>query len=192
MARRSEFRPDKTGSGLLSKLYLTRLQRLNLLKWLLYALVLLVLSVLQDVIFCKMDIWGATVDLVPCGILTACVLFGTETGSVFTVIAAFLYLFSGSSPGYHVPALLTFLGVIAAALRQNYLQKGFGSVLLCAGSALLLYELLVFAWAFAFGLIPVSRLFPVFFTGVLTLVVIPILYPIYTGIQKIGGESWKE
>ena len=82
--------------------------------------------------------------------------------------------------------------IIAAALRQNYLQKSFGSVLLCAGSALLLYELAVFAWAFLFGLIPVSRLFPVFFTGVLTLVIIPILYPIYTGIQKIGGESWKE
>lgn len=192
MARKSEFRPDKFGAGFFSKLHLTRLQRLNLLKWVLFSLVLLVLSVLQDVIFCKMDILGATVDLVPCGILTACILFGTETGSVYAVIASFLYLFSGSSPGYHVPALLTFLGVLAAALRQNYLQKSFGSVLLCAGSALLIYELLVFAWAFVFGLIPLGRLFPVIFTGVLTLVVIPILYPIYTGIQKIGGESWKE
>ena len=192
MARRSEFRPDKSGTSLLSKLYLTRLQRKKLLKWTLFALVLLVLSVLQDVIFCRMDILGATVDLVPCGILVACVLFGTETGSVYTVVASFLYLFSGSSPGYHVPALLTFLGVIGAALRQNYLQNSFGSILLCSGSALLLYELGVFAWAYVFGLIPASRLFAVFFTGVLTLVIIPILYPIYTGIQKIGGESWKE
>ncbi len=192
MARKSEFRPDKVGSGFFSKLYLTRLQRLKLLKWTLFGLALLVLSVLQDVIFCKTQIFGARLDLVPCGILTACVLFGTETGSVFALVAGFLYLFTGSAPGYHVPALLTLFGVLAAALRQNYLQISFGSLLLCASGAMLLYELAVFAWSFLFGLTGLSRLLPIFFTGVLTLPVIPILYPIYTGIQKIGGESWNK
>ncbi len=192
MARRSEFRPDKVGLGLLNKLYLTRLQRQKLLRWALVTLVLVALCVVQDVIICRMDLFGARLDLVPCGILTACVLLGTETGSLFTLIAGFIYLFSGSSPGYHVPALLTFFGVLAAAVRQNYLQKSFGSLLLCAGSAMLLYELAVFAWAFLFGLTRLSRLLPIFLTGVLTLPVIPILYPIYTGIQKIGGEAWKD
>ena len=178
MARKSEFRPDKTGASLLSKLYLTRLQRLKLLKWALYTLVLLVFSVLQDVIFSKTNLFGATVDLVPCGILTACVLFGTETGSVFTVIAGFLYLFSGSAPGYHVPAVLTLFGVTAAALRQNYLQKSFGSTLICSAGALMLYELAVFIWSFLFGLTRLERLLPIVLTGILTLPVIAVLYPI--------------
>ena len=44
MARKKyEFQPDKQGAGFFSKLYLTRKQRLSLLRWCLYALVLLVL-----------------------------------------------------------------------------------------------------------------------------------------------------
>ena len=51
MARKKfEFRQDKTGPDLLSKLYLTQKQRLSLVKWSLFALVILVLSLLQDVI----------------------------------------------------------------------------------------------------------------------------------------------
>ena len=43
MARKKyEFQPDKQGAGFFSKLYLTRKQRLSLLRWCLYALVLLV------------------------------------------------------------------------------------------------------------------------------------------------------
>ena len=44
MAKKNEFKPDKPQSGVLSKLYLTRKQRQSILKWLLYSLVLLVLS----------------------------------------------------------------------------------------------------------------------------------------------------
>ena len=48
MAREKyEFKPDNVGTGLLSKLYLTKKQRQALLKWLLYALVLLVLQDVQ-------------------------------------------------------------------------------------------------------------------------------------------------
>ena len=57
MARKKyEFKPDKISLSLLNKLYLTKLQRISLLKWFLQALVLLVLSLLQDVIFCRMEI----------------------------------------------------------------------------------------------------------------------------------------
>ena len=71
MAKKYEFQPDKPYSSWLSKLQLTPQQRRQLLKWFLYALVLLVLSVLQDVVLCRLRFFGGTSDLVPCGILVA-------------------------------------------------------------------------------------------------------------------------
>ncbi len=58
MARKNEFKPDKPYSGFWEKLLLTRLQRKVLLKWCLYALLLVALSVLQDVLLCRVRIFG--------------------------------------------------------------------------------------------------------------------------------------
>ena len=97
--RKYEFRPDKTGTSLLSKLYLTPKQRLSILRWVLYALLLVVLSVVQDVILSKAHLFGATTDLVPCAIILICVELGAETVALFALIAALLYQFSGPAPG---------------------------------------------------------------------------------------------
>ena len=187
-----EFRPDKTGSGLLSRLYLTRIQRLSLLKWTLYSLVLLILSVLQDVLLCRLDLWGATTDLVPCAIFTICVLEGAENGSLFCLISALIYLYSGSSPGFHVLVLLPFLGVGASIFRQSLLRKSFGATLLCAGTVTMLYELAIFAMALFLEQTHPGRFAVALITGGVTLAVTPLLYPILVSIGKIGGETWKE
>ena len=193
MAKKNyEFRPDKSGSGILSQLYMTRLQRLSALKWLLYSLVVLVLSVLQDVLLCRLDLWGATTDLVPYAILMVCVLEGAENGSLFCLITALVYLFSGSSPGYHILVLLPVLGVGASIFRQSLLRKSFGATVLCSGVALLLYELAIYGMALFLNLTHTGR-FPVsLITTGLTLAAMPILYPILVSIGKIGGETWKE
>ena len=80
MAKKYEFKPDKPRSGFLNKLFLTQKQRRSLLKWSLYAAVLIVVSLLQDVVLCRMDIHGATTELVPCAIFLVCIMEGVETG----------------------------------------------------------------------------------------------------------------
>ncbi len=187
-----EFRPDKTGSGLLSRLYLTQLQRLSALKWLLYGLVVLVLSVLQDVLLCDLYVWGATTDLVPCAVLMVCVLEGAEHGSLFCLISALVYLFSGSSPGYHILVLLPVLGVGASIFRQSLLRKSFGATILCAGAALFIYELAIYAMALFLNLTHTGRFSVALITAGLSLAAMPLLYPILVSIGKIGGETWKE
>jgi hypothetical protein len=58
--------------------------------------------------------------------------------------------------------------------------------------ALLVYELCTFFIGLFLGLTLWSR-FPVFLTATaLTLVLMPVLYPILLSIGKIGGETWKE
>jgi len=192
MERKHEFKPDKPRTGWLSKLYLTQKQRSSILKWSLYALVILLLSVVQDVVMCRLRIFGATTELVPCGILLVSVLVGTERGCVFALLASCGYLFSGSSPGVYSMVILTVLSIGAAAFRQGYLKKGFAANLLCVVVALLLYEMVVFAIGLFLGLTIVSRLPGFLVTTGLTALAAPVLYAILQAIEAIGGESWKE
>ncbi len=193
MARRKyEFRPDKTHGNLLSKFYLTKRQRLSLLKWSLFSLVLLALSVVQDVILCRFTLFGAATDLVPCAILMICVIQGVDTGSVFALVAATMYQFSGTAPGYYIIVLIPVLGICAALFRQGYLRRGFSAQVLCAGAATLLYEVALFVYCVATGATAIFRLPSFLITAGLSLVINTALYPLYCVIGKIGGEPWKE
>lgn len=190
--RKYEFRPDKPKSSFLDKLYLTRKQRKSLLKWGLYGLVLLLLSLLQDTVMYHFRFMEATTDLMPVAILLICVLEGTESGSVFTLAASALYLFSGSAPGAYVMAFLTVLGLAAAMFRQSFLRKGFSAAMLCTGVVTLVYEVAVFAMGLFMGQTILARL-PVFLiTAGLSFLTAPVMYPIFLSIGKIGGETWKE
>ena len=190
--RKYEFRPDKQQTNLIDKLYLTQKQRQSLLKWTLYAAVLLVLSIVQDTMLSKVHFFRATTDLVPCAILLICVIQGAQSGCLFSLIASMLYAFSGTAPGEYTIALLTLLGVGAALFRQNFLRKGFSAAMLCTAVAFALYELLVFAVGLLMGQTILSRA-PVFLVSTgLTLLTAPLIYPIAVSIGKIGGETWKE
>lgn len=190
--RKYEFRPDKQSSGILNKLYLTQSQRHSLLKWTLYGAVLLVLSLVQDTMLCKLRIFGATTDLVPCAILLICIIQSIDSGSVFVLVASALYVFSGTAPGTYSMAYLTVLGVAAVIFRQAFLRKGFSAAMLCTSVVFAVYELAVFFTGFFMGLAPFDRIISFVITAVITFVTAPILYPIVVAIGKIGGESWKE
>jgi len=192
MARKYEFKPDKRSSGLLSKLSLTRLQKFSLLKWSLYGLCLLVLVLLQDMVLCRFRLLGATTELLPCAIFMICLLQEPETGSVFALVASFMYLFTGSSPGMYVPAVITFLAVGAMFIRQSYLQKGFGSVLLCTAGAMFLYEVCVFLASLFLQLTRGERFVGFMITTGLSLISVPVLYPVFGRISRIGGNAWND
>lgn len=193
MARRKyEFRPDKTQSSLFNKLYLTKQQRLTLLRWVLYALILVTLSVVQDVVLSKVHIFGATTDLVPCAIILICVQLGSERSAVFSLIAALLYKFSGTAPGYYVVALIPILGVMAAAVRKSLFRKSLSSTMLCACTAVMLYEMGIFAFGLLFQSTTLVRVTRFLLTGGLSLLSYPILYPLTTAIEKIGENTWKD
>lgn len=192
MAKKYEFQPDKPRSSWLSKLYLTKLQRQALLKWFLYALLILLLSVVQDVILCRFRLNGATTELVPCAVFLVCIIEGTERGSIFALIASLFYLFSGTAAGPQVVVLITGLAIGVCAFRQGYLQKSFSSAMLCVVFAMVCYELFIFAIALFLGVTLPERFIGFAITTGLTLAAAPLLYPIFVAIESIGGESWKE
>ena len=192
MAKKYEFKPDKPQMTLADRLYLTKKQRRQLLKWSLYALILLVLSVVQDVLLSRVRLFGATTELVPVGIFLICLLEGLETGSVFALIASSLYQFSGTPGGTYSIVFITALCVLVTLLRQAFLQKGFGSAMLLSAFAMVTYECMVFGIGLFLGLTTASRWGGFLFTAGLSLLVAPAIYPIALSVGKIGGEVWKE
>lgn len=190
--RKNEFKPDKLESSALSKLYLTPRQRKKLLKWGLAGLTLVLLSLLQDVVFSRQRIYGATFDLVPCGILLVCILAEPETAALFSLISATLYYFSGTAPGVYSIALITVFGTFLCIFRRSFLRKGFFSTFLCVGTGIAVYRLAVFGINLFLGATLTAR-FGIFCLGLgLTVACIFPLYPIFLSICSIGGETWKE
>lgn len=190
--RNRDFKPDRPQSGTLSKLYITPLQRRSLLKWLLIAAALLIISLVQDVIMSRVRIFDTTTDLLACAILMVCIMKDPEISCVFALVSSSLYFCSGTAPGSYAIALLTGLGVVASIARQCYLRKGFGSTMLCTAGAIIAYELIIYLGGVFLGTVPAARFGAFFVRGLLSLAAMPIVYPIFLSIEKIGGEAWKE
>ena len=192
LRKKYDFKPDRMGSGILNKLYLTGKQRLTLLKWALFTLFLVLISLLQDVVLCRMSIRGATTDLVSAAILLLCIMLPTDECAIFALIGSIVYYFSGMAAGPYSILFLTGLGIFLNIFRYSYLRKSFGSTLFCAFAALMVYELLVFATGLFLGYTTSARFVAFCITGGLSGAVMPLMYPVFLSIGKIGGESWKE
>lgn len=190
--RKHEFKPDKERSGTLNKLFITKKQRQNIAKWLLLAFSLVLISIIQDVIMSRVTFFGVHTDLTACAILLVCIMMDPEVGSIFVLSASALYYFSGSAPGPYVIVMLTLLGVLIAIIRQSYLRYNFVSIFLCTAVAVMVYEILLFATGLFLGYTTLSRFVDFCITGGLSLAGVPVLYPVFETIGKIGGETWKE
>lgn len=190
--RKYEFKPDRPDGGALKKLYLTPLQRKRLLKWGLISLVLVLLSLLQDVVLSQISVYGATFALVPCGILLCAMFFEPEKTGIFTLVSSTLYYFSGTADGVFSILLLTALGTLLCIFRTGYLQRRFSALLLCAAVGMFAYEMLVFAAGVFFDYTTWDRFGSFALCAGLSVAVMPVLYPIFFAISNIGGETWKE
>ncbi|MBQ8833292.1 MAG: hypothetical protein IJ001_00010 [Oscillospiraceae bacterium] len=192
LPKAAEFKPDAEGSSLLKLLHMTRLQRLSYLKWILYIAVMILMLVIQDVVMSRVTLFGGTTDLAVCVILLITVIEGTEVGSIFVLLASAFYYFSGSSPGPACVMLLTFAGIGACMFRQMYLHRSRGSIVLCAGLALMLYEIGIYGTALFLELTRWNRINVFLVTGLLSWIVMIPLYSLINRIGQIGGNTWKE
>lgn len=192
MKKERSFRPDKVGTTILHKLYISPSQRKTILKWSLYSLMLVLISVIQDVMLSNVRVLGATTELVPCGIFLICILEGAEGGSVFTLLAAWLYLYTGTPAGPYCIVFITMLGIGMSIFRQTYLQRGFGSAVLCVSICMILYEMAVFGIGLFLGETYPYRVLGFLVTALGSVLAVPVLYPVFLRIQAIGGEIWRE
>ena len=191
-ARQPEFRQDTLGTGFLKKLYMTKQQRLRILRWLSYSLSCLAALLIQDNILSRLPIMGACIDLPAAVILLITVIEGTESGSIFVLLASTLYYFTGSAPGPYVVALMTVFGIGATLFRQAYWHRSRGAILLCACCAMMLYEVGTFGGAIFMKLTRWDRIGRFLLSGLYGCALMVPLYPLMHKFGSIGGHTWKE
>mgnify|MGYP003297090741 CR=1 FL=1 len=187
-----EFKPDPKGTNYLKRLYMTRLQRLTILKWATFAMTGIFLLVVQDVIMSEVRFSGATTDLPVAFILLVGLYEGLENGSVFTLAASLFYWFSGSAPTPICVAMLCILVILVGLFRQLYWHRSFASLTLCVSVAIMLYEMILFVIGLISGLTILPRISVFALTGAMTCITMLPMYPLVRLISKIGGESWKD
>lgn len=187
-----EFKPDRERTSFWKQLYMTRLQRMQILKWGSHAALCVLLLTLQDVMMSQIRISGATTDLAVCVIFLIGLYEGTENGSLFALIASIIYLFSGSSPGAQCIALISCTTVGLNLLRQTLWRRSSGSILLCTCAAITIYEMLNFLFGIFVGNTIWERAGVFALVAAFTCAAAFPLYPLVKLISKIGGETWKE
>lgn len=192
MARKHEFKPDRQRSDFLGKLLLTKKQRRSLLRWVLFSLVCLAGLLVQDVALYRMTFRGSCADIVPCLIMMIVIMQGAESGCIFALVASCLYYFSGSALGAYVIPLITAIATFVAMFRQGNLSRGFGAIMVCAAGGMLLYEFSIFGIGLFLDLTIAQRWSAMAITALLSLIAVPVAYPVLLAIGKIGGETWKE
>ncbi len=190
--RKHQFKPDSSGAGILNKLYIPIGRRMQILKWTLYSLLFLVTLVIQDSVTSKYRIFDGVIDLAPAVVILVAMFQGSQSGSVFALITSMIYVFAGTGPGYFAFFLLTLYASVASVFREEFLRRSTGSSLLCSAVALLLYEMSIFGVGLLFGATHTGRVYAFLMTSLLSILVMPVLYPIVENIGKIGGETWKE
>ena len=192
MGRKYRFRPDKGRLKLSNYLMPTPKQRKQVLKWSLYTLILVLFSVVQDVLLSRIRVFGATTELIPCAIFVICILEGPQNGSIFALVSALCYLFSGTAPGVYTVVSITFLAIGSAILRQAFLQEGFFACLLCTAGAMVLYELSNFLLGLLLELTIPARFYGFLLTAIFSLVAVPLIYPLAKAISHIGDQAWNK
>lgn len=187
-----QFKPDPTRSDPMKVFHLTGHQRRRIVKWTLYALVVLAALLVQDTMLSRIRISGATTDLVACTVLLIGILEGPEEGGLFALLGSTFYHASGSAPGVYVIVLMTAVAIFAALFRQSYWSQSFSSIMLCSGLGLVVYELGLMVIGIFLNLTVWNRMGVFLLTALLSTVVLLPLYPLVRGIGQIGGEPWKE
>lgn len=187
-----DFKPDRNTATWAKTTRLTELQRLRLIKWVLYIFTCIMCLVVQDVILSQIPLFGACTDLPVCAMLLITVLEGTEVGSVFLFCASLFYFFSGSAPIPMCISLLTCIGVLATVFRQMYWHRSKGSILMCTMIALTVYEMSLFVAGLLQELTVFSRIGSFVLTSIYSCLLLIPLYSLIYKIGLIGGNTWKE
>ena len=187
-----KLKPDPTEADHLKIFQLTSHQREICLKWFLYGLVALAALLMQDTMFSRIRIGGATTDLFVGVVLLVAMLEGAESGGLFALLCAVFYHLSGSAPGVYVIILLTAVAIFGSLFRQGYWTQCMSSTLLCSFFSLVVYEMLLMIIGIFMNLTTFSRGVVFFATALLTTIALIPLYYVARGIGQLGGELWKE
>lgn len=180
------------GTTLVGKLLLTRMQRQTLLKWLLMALIYLLLQVMQDVIFSRFRILGGCPDVVPGFLMLVCMLQGPVSGGLFTLCCCVFRDLAGAVLGPVTIVVVTGAGVLLSVLRKAYLWRELVPTLACCELGLLLNQAALFAMGLFLAETTPERWVAALGGLLGSTAAMLLLYPVVRAVGQIGGNPWRE
>jgi len=158
----------------------------NALMWALYALLFLLVMLLQTVVFGRVRFWGAKVSLIPVAVACVAMLNGAENGGAFGLAAGAVWCLSGGDGGGVTLMLLTGCALFCGWLCDRYLTRRLLSALMMSLLSLLVVQGALFAFKYYLGTVSVSalRLLPA--QLLVSMLACPLFYWAAWGIRKAG------
>lgn len=158
----------------------------NVLMWTLYALLFLLVVVLQEVVFGKHRFFGVKLSLIPVAVACICMHVGHEAGAIFALAASLVWCWSGADGGSLGIITLTVAGILSGYLCDAVFARRLIPALGLSLGAVLLHEGALFFLKFYLneGDISLWRWLPV--QAGLSLLACPFLYLLAKAIRKAG------
>lgn len=172
---------------MLDKLYITPKQWKHILRWCMYALLLLAAMMLQTVILGNHTILGVTPDFVPVVIACVCMREGPERGGLFALLGSLFWYLSGADQGSISIAIMTIVPVLGSVFTGSLLINRYVPCLVVTFLTLFLQQVTLLGLGMFLG--RMSGL--LFFTHVLPCVILslfaqPPVYWLVKRIERIG------
>lgn len=172
---------------MLDKLYITPRQWLHILRWCLYAVLFLLLMMVQTVVLGNRTVLGVHLQFVPIVIACVCLREGPERGGLFALLASVFWCLSGADSGAVSIVMLTVVPVLGSVFCRALVANKLLSCLMVALVTLFLEQSLIFLLKYFSGnmegILYLTELLPCVLISMLS------FFPIYflvKSIEKIG------
>lgn len=156
-----------------------------ILKWLLYALALLPIVLLEIYVFPRLPIFGIIPTLLPVAAVTTAMLEGPVAGAGFGLFVGILSdAMTPGTPGFSI-ICLALLGYAAGAAARYGIRQNMLGCLICSAGALAVLGLLRIVYSLFRGVASFWRLLLVALPEiVLSLVFLPLIYGIFLWVFR--------
>lgn len=161
----------------------------NILMWVLYGLLFVLVMVLQTVIFGHARYWDTKLSLIPVAIACVAMHCGAENGGVFGLAAGLVWCFSGADGGALVIVLCTLCALAAGHLCDHILNRNLVSALLMCLMALVGFQFVLLALKLYLGQTGAEGLWVFCKQVLLSMLACPPLYFAAWIIRKVGNHA---
>lgn len=161
----------------------------NILMWALFALLYLLVMLVQTTLFGRLRIFGVKLNLMPVVLVCIAMQVNHEAAGLFGLIAGFVWYACGADDAALALVSYTILAILGAWISDNFLAKRFLSAMLLCLVAVLLHEGARFVLKYYLKDAPGRLLIWVPVITGLSIIPSPVIYLLAKSIRKVGIDS---
>lgn len=164
----------------------SREQLLQILQWVLYAMLFLFAMLLQSIVLPQLDIGGITLCAIPICLACVSVREGADRSTVYGLLTGTFFCLSGADCGPLYLVLFTLSCALCGAICDQFYTRTIASTFLLSILSLTICEGLVFLFRVYTGIVPISLWFRVLLPEILlSMLLFPLFYLAVWAISKI-------